>query len=432
LTLPVPGTANGRIEKDGATQTWRFAAKKGQSLLLEVNARRIGSSLDSYLEILDSKGRPLPLATLRCLAKTYVTFRDHDAASPGIRLETWGELAVNDYLLVGSELIRIKALPRNPDDDCQFFSQGGQRLAYLGTSSTHHPLNAPMYKVSIHPPGTTFPPNGLPVVTLYYRNDDGGAGFGKDSRLTFDPPADGEYQVRIGDSLGHGGSSYSYRLTVRPPRPSFKVSFSPTAPSVGKGSALPINANADRIDGFDGAIDVRLENLPPGFSAPATTIPAGENSTSFALYAEPTAAVPTSSAPLKLIAKAQIDGEELVREATGGLPKLQETGDIVTTTEQSEVTIRPGGEARVTIKVERQNGFKGRIPIDVRGLPHGVRVLDVGLNGILITEKDTTRTFVLYAEPWVEPMEHPIVVFARREGKNTEHAARSVLLKVAK
>jgi hypothetical protein len=29
-------------------------------------------------------------------------------------------------------------------------------------------------------------------------------------------------------------------------------------------------------------------------------------------------------------------------------------------------------------------------------------------------------------------MEHPIVVLARREGLNTEHAAKSVLLKVGK
>ena len=39
---------------------------------------------------------------------------------------------------------------------------------------------------------------------------------------------------------------------------------------------------------------------------------------------------------------------------------------------------------------------------------------------------------VLYAEPWVKPMEHPIVVLARSEGKNTDHAAKSVLLKVEK
>ena len=53
--------------------------------------------------------------------------------------------------------------------------------------------------------------------------------------------------------------------------------------------------------------------------------------------------------------------------------------------------------------IERRNGFKGRVPLDVRGLPHGVRVLDIGLNGVLITERETTRTIVIYAEPWVVP-----------------------------
>jgi hypothetical protein len=430
--LSAPVTVNGCIDKPGATTTWRFGAKKGQRLLLEVNARRLGSPLDSFIEILDANGKPLSRATLRCVAKTYVTFRDHDSAGAGIRIESWNDLAMNDYVLVANELMRINALPRGPDDDSQMFSRGGQRLAFLGTTPTHHPQGEPMYKVTIHSPGTTFPPNGLPVVTLYYRNDDGGPGFGKDSRLEFDPPADGEYQVRIGDSLGHGGADHAFRLTIRPPRPSFTVRFNPTAPTVSKGSALPINVTAERIDGFDDPIEIRLENLPPGFSAPATTIPAGENSTSFALTAEPTASIPDKAVSLKLVARAKINDKELVREVVGSLPKVIEPGDIVTTTEQSEVTVKPGGDVTVSVKVERRNGFKGRIPIEVRGLPHGVHVLDVGLNGILITEAETTRTFVIRAEPFVEPTTHPFVVFARQEGKNTEHAAKSVMLKVAK
>jgi hypothetical protein len=288
-----------------------------------------------------------------------------------------------------------------------------------------------MYKVSIHPPGTTFPPNGLPVVTLYYRNDDGGGTFGKDSRLVFDPPADGDYLVRVGDSRGQGGPRHAYRLTIRPPRPSFTVSFSPTAPQVATGGATSINVSVNRSDEFDGPIDVHLENLPAGFSAPPTTIPAGEFSTAFALAAEPGATVPEKAPPLKVVARAKIDGQDVVREATGALPKVIEPGDLVTTTAQDAVTIKPGSEVRFQVNVERRNGFKGRIPLEVRGLPYGVRVLDIGLNGILITEKETTRTVVLYAEPWVEPTEHPFVIVARNEAKNTEHAARSVLLKVA-
>ncbi len=430
--IPIPSTGNGRIDQPGATQTWRFQAKKGQRLLLEVHANRIGSPLDSVIEILDVQGQPLPWATLRSLAKIYSIFRDHDSASPGIRIESWSELAMDDYMLFGNELIRIWELPKNPDDDCQFWRLGGRRRGYLGTTPTFHPVGQPMYKVSIHPPWTQFPPNGLPIVTLYYRNDDGGGAFGKDSRLVFDPPADGEYHVRIGDARGQGSLRHAYQLTIRPPRPDFTVSFSPTAPAVSKGGAVAINISADRRDEFDGPIEVHLENLPPGFSAPATTIPEHENSTNLALFAEPGATVPPKSAPLKLIAHAVIDGKQVTREATGGLPKLLSPGDIVTTTEQSEITLKPGSEVRLTVKVERRNGFKGRIPVEVKGLPHGVHVLDIGLNGILITPEATTRTIAIYAEPWVKEMTHPFVVLARREGNNTEHAAKTVLLRVVK
>src|SRR5438445_5785288 len=114
------------------------------------------------------------------------------------------------------------------------------------------------------------------------------------------------------------------------------------------------------------------------------------------------------------------------------MAKLIEPGEILTFTEQAEVTVKPGGQVTVIARIERRNGFKGRVPLDVRGLPHGVRVLDVGLNGILIIPSESRRTIEIYCEPWVRPTEHPFLVLARHEQKNTEHAARSVLLKVVK
>jgi WD40 repeat protein len=430
--LPVPATANGRMATPGATDTWRFAARKGRRLILEVHGRRLGSPLDSYIEILDRQGRPVPRAVLRPTAKTYVTFRDHGSSDPGIRIEAWTEFAVNDYVYVGTELLRIKDLPPNPDADCEFFRDRGQRIGYLGTTPTHLSMGTPMYKVSVHPPGTTFPPNGFPVITLYYRNDDGGPGYGRDSTLTFDPPADGEYLVRVGDARGQGGPGYAYRLTLRPPRPSYNISFNPMTPAVWKGGAVPVTVSAERIDGFDGPIDVRLENLPSGFRAPPTTVPAGESSTAFALWADANAVSPDKMAPpLKLAARATVGEKMVSREATGGRPTAVEPGEIGTTTNLGEVTVRPGGTTRLTVHVERRKGFAGRIPVEVRGLPHGVRVLDVGLNGILITEQQSSRTFVIYCEPWVAATDHPFVVLARHEGTNREFAARSVLLKVA-
>jgi hypothetical protein len=431
-TVGVPGTANGRILHGGATDTWTFPAKKGQRLIVEVAGRRLGTPLDSFIEILDAQGKPVPRATLRCVARTYTTFRDHDSAGPGIRLEQWNDFAMKDYALIGDELVRIRELPKGPDDDCQFFSVSGQRVGQLDTTPTHHAMGVPMYRVAIHPPGAKFPPNGLPVVTLFYRNDDGGPGYGKDSRLFFDPPADGNYRVRIGDSRNQGGPNYAYRLTVRPPRPSFTIGFNPTQPSVWRGGAIPITVTANRTDGFDGPIDIQFENLPAGFSAPNCRIGASDNSTAVGLLAAADAKAPTAGPAPKISARAKIDGQDVVREAAGQLPKLIEGGEIATTTEQGEVTIKPGAEAHLVVKIDRKNGFKGRVPLEVRGLPYGVRVLDIGLNGILVIPSETQRTVAIYCEPWVEEMERSFVVLARHEGKGTEHAAKSVVLKIKK
>ena len=139
---------------------------------------------------------------------------------------------------------------------------------------------------------------------------------------------------------------------------------------------------------------------------------------------------PSKMSALKLTARVLIDGKVIAKEIAGGTPSLIEPGEIVTSTQESAVTLKPGGTVKLTVNIERRNGFAGRVPVEVRGLPHGVKVLDIGLNGILITERETRRTMVLYAEPWVEPIQHPFVVLARREGKNTEHAAKSVQLNI--
>jgi len=264
VSVPVPGVANGVIDRADATQTWRFKARKDQRLILEVNARRLGSPLDSYLEVLDLQGKPVPRAVLRSVGMTYLAFRDHDSAKEGVRLETWNNLGVDDYLLAGDELMRIRALPRGPDDDSQMYSVDGKRVAFFDTTPRHHSVERPMYQVQIHPPGKTFPANGYPSVQLNYRNDDGGPGYGKDSRVVFDAPADGDYLVRIGDSSGMGGSTSAYRLTIRPAEPRFTVDFSPDKPDVWKGGGKSIAVTATRLDGYEGPIRVHFNRLATG------------------------------------------------------------------------------------------------------------------------------------------------------------------------
>ena len=60
--------------------------------------------------------------------------------------------------------------------------------------------------------------------------------------------------------------------------------------------------------------------------------------------------------------------------------------------------------------------------------PQGVRVLNIGLNGVLVTEAQTERTIFLYAEPWVEPMERPFYAVGQgRRRRATEHSSPPIV-----
>ena len=436
LQLPaIPGTAEGTLTVDAPQQRVRFVAKEGQRLLVECHAATLGSPVDPSIEIVDAFGVPVPQAVLRCTARVYVSFRDHDASKPGIRLETWNELNVDDYLYADGDLMRIKALPRNPDDDCQFYQAKGRRIAFLGTTPSHHAIGSAMYKVEIHPPGRQFPPNGMPLFPLAYRNDDGGPGYGKDSLISFDPPEDGVYEVRIQDATGASGPDHAYRLTVRPPRPDFQIQFNPTAPRIPANGAAAITVTATRHDGFDGPIMVKFADLLPPFSAPATMIEAGQLTADLPLAAAADhgiaavmGAITAAYAPLRVVARAQIGGITVTREARGAVPTIVPEGDLRIAVDSPTLTIHPGQEARMRVRIDRRNGFAGRVPLEVRGLPHGVRVLNVGLNGILVTPNQNEREIILAAEPWVRPQTRPIVVLARNEKNRSEFVAPQVQL----
>ena len=104
--------------------------------------------------------------------------------------------------------------------------------------------------------------------------------------------------------------------------------------------------------------------------------------------------------------------------------------DLVVTVEPQVATIRPGDEVRFTATIERKNGFTGRVPVDVLNLPHGLRVLDIGLNGVLINETETSRSFVVTCDPWAVPGRWPFFAAARVESKSERHGSPLLFLEV--
>src|SRR5262249_23414935 len=57
--VQLPVTINGRIFPRENVDIWTFQARKGQTISCEVHAARLGSPLDSRLEILDPQGHSI-------------------------------------------------------------------------------------------------------------------------------------------------------------------------------------------------------------------------------------------------------------------------------------------------------------------------------------------------------------------------------------
>jgi hypothetical protein len=157
------------------------------------------------------------------------------------------------------------------------------------------------------------------------------------------------------------------------------------------------------------------------------------------LSAKPDAHIDAHAGPIDIVGHGNAGGHDLSRSANADseadrslqLVSIIPPPDVVVTTEARQVSLQPGKDVTVTLHVDRRNGFKGRVPCLVQNLPPGVRVVNVGLNGVLVTEAQSSRTFTLHAEEWAKPISQPIYVVAMVESNSpTMHPSPSLLLNV--
>jgi hypothetical protein len=350
-------------------------------------------------------------------------------------------MKLNQYLYAAGEVVKLYTYPRGPDSGFNVYPNFGQRHGYFGTTPVAHALNEPCYIVQPYHPDARLVPNGLPVFTIPFQNDDDSLGeLGADSRLTFVAPVSGEYLVAVDDVRGWGGEDFRYRLLARRPRPDFQVTLSGNEPSVARGSGRKFGIELRRTDGFDGPVRVDFASVPPGLSiASPIIVETGQWRAWGTVFADPGAVVdPAAVAAMRITATAQV-GDRQVTKPVDGFRSITLTDPaqirVVLQPDQTSddpgvITLRPGTTTTATIHIER-GGFDGSVGFGNEeaaiNAPHGVYVDRIGLNGVLIVEQQNTRTIYLTTEPWVQPSERWIFVEAGSAGNPT---SAPVLLRV--
>lgn len=464
ILLTVPVSVNGRLTANlqqpsqSDTDLYAFDLQQGQEVIFETLAGMAGSPADTKLEILDAKLMPVPMMKLQATKDSSITLRSEEANDPGIRLFQFDEMELDDYMYFNGEVTKIFRLPRGPDADVIYYSSGGKRRAYLNTSPAGHGLDEACYVVEPKKLDEAITPNGLPVFTLYYANDDDGEReLGRDSRLHFTAPSQGRYYVRVTDTRGWYSERSSYRLTAQAPQQDFFVTLNTSKLTQVKADAGEQFALiVDRKDGFDGDIRVDIANPPEGFyvSSPLV-IQSGHLSANGSIFANPSLKQgKTDWSKTTLTATATINGKE-VSKNINPFPDLAVTspskqalylepdsngkpaGNGKSAPEKPyEITIAPGETVLAWVRVNRSDDGNGFINVDVDNLPHGIILANLGLNGAQIRPNELDRQIEISCSSWVKEQDrliHGIIGSARDTSvRDSGQSTMPILLKVRK
>jgi len=452
--IAVPAKINGKIYNEGEdpdVDFYRFSALAGQTWVLETNAARAKSPLDSHLSVFHEDGSPVQRIRLQAIRDSYFTFRGkNDSISDDFRVFNWEEMKLNQYLYSNGEVARLWLHPRGPDSGFKVYPGEGKRWGYFDTTPLAHALGEPCYVVQPIPNGQSIVPNGLPVFTLYYENDDESRRtMGDDSRLFFTVPSDGDYLVKVRDVRGFEGDNFSYELTARPRQQDFRVSNAFQDIKIGADSYREVRFRCSRMDNFDGPIHIDIEGLPEGFTVTSPiTIEEGQIEATGVLHAEDGAKTLDDEQlkQIKITASATIDDKQVthdvagfkkieVREETKLGVRIEPAPDGAVPINRGEnglleFEVQPGETIMMKVVADR-NGEKGNISFGKdgsgRNLPFAVNVANLGLNGLMIMSDQDEREFFITADEVAQPTSR---LFHLQTGSDGGHATQPVLLHV--
>ena len=323
--VKLPVTINGRIFPRENIDRWSFEVRKGQTVTCEVNAARIGSPLDSRLEIRGPDGRILAENDDYHGTDSLVSFT---APTDGVY-----QVRIQDTQREGSQRhvyrLTIAAGPhvahvfplggrRGEKTAFQLVGQGLDKATseiVVGTDTSAAwmraldiddlPSHRDAAKKVVWPAvleGRIDRPGVVNVWSLAAKKGDTlefdlrASRLGSrldgivelsqddkvlqriehDGRTLVTIPKDGDYALRVRDRYrSRGGPAFGYRLRIDRPRPGFVLTARSDALTVHRGKPAQLQLDIARQGGFNDAIELTFAGLPKDVKVTPDKIPAG-------------------------------------------------------------------------------------------------------------------------------------------------------------
>jgi hypothetical protein len=221
----------------------------------------------------------------------------------------------------------------------------------------------------------------------------------RDARWDFTAPKDGDYFVQVRDLYfqQRGEPRFTYRLSIRRPRPDFRLlvvpihETQPDATVVGRGGKHWMDVLVFRNDGFDDPIRIEASNLPPGVTCEPVVVGPGKTSVPLVFQAAADAAV--GHAEIKVVGKAKIEDQDVERVARGGgltwgttntpgtarmansiVLAVREARPFTLTATPAKTTLAAGETLPISVRVERAGDWSEPIQLSGFDLPNNAKV----------------------------------------------------------
>lgn len=391
----IPSVLNGRIQSPSDVDLWQFTAKKGQEYDFEVKAARLGSPLDSVLELLDSAGKKLAEADDSQGIQTDARLRWTAPADGEFRL------AIRDRLDSRGDnrfAYRIRAVSAEQPEfslsstvDTLILERG--KTANLKVSADRGPgFKGPIeLRMEGLPAGVSVSSPTGPIVIPENQ---------REVQLVIKAQADAKVESAVVRMTGHAkvadrdqscevvflpanaeqgrvavpDANHRLWLAVAVPTPFRFVGVFETK-FISRGAVFVRRYNIDR-NGYEGPLVVQLADRQgrhlQGVTATPVTVPAGVTAFEFAVTLPPWMEIGrTCRSTLAVVGTvADPDGTQHVvsyssNDQNNQMIALVDPGRFAIQLQKSTLAVKPGQTLSVPIRIQRGPGLTNRVTVEV-------------------------------------------------------------------
>jgi hypothetical protein len=400
--IDVGRTIEGRLDRAGDLDLYRFHCQSGQSILFRGEARRLASPADLVLRVTDAAGATLANVDDVPGAEAQLTFTAPAEGTFHLWVEDLHRRGGNQFVYRVETISPVQFVTVQPATDRIVISRGSSYPIPVQVQRTNDSKPIDLVTANKHPGLVSRPVTNVGSATSICVLDAAPDTPLGPATLTILARSSAEPKMLLAGTLTHLLRPKFDEILLLPPnletqiavqvveRSSFAMKARLESPALARFGSAVLTVEADRDKFTDEQIDLAVENLPPNVTVALQPIAKGYRSVALTVESKPGS--PIGTFPLLISGVSTVAGR--VSKSFAEVFDLTIRPGVALTTAVAEITINPGGSASAAIRVERLPPFAGPVEVAPINLPAGLTAA-----AVIVAEGQAEGMLVLSAAP---------------------------------